>query len=78
MRDTPALDHRVAAAQERAEPRGRRVLQGVVGIGLAVALLWWGLPYFAKTTWHDIGAVISSVPISHALGFQALMLAGLW
>ena len=59
-------------------PHARKVLQGVVGIGLAVALLWWGLPYFAKTTWHDIGAVISSVPISHAIGFQALMLAGLW
>ena len=31
-------------------PHARKVLQGVVGIGLAVALLWWGLPYFAKTT----------------------------
>jgi len=59
-------------------PHARKVLQGVVGIGLAVALLWWGLPYFAKTTWHDIGTVISSVPVSHAIGFQVLMLAGLW
>ena len=41
-------------------PHARKVLQGVVGIGLAWALLWWGLPYFAKTTWLDIGAVISS------------------
>lgn len=59
-------------------PRTRKTLQGVVGVGLAVALLVWGLPYFAKTTWGEIGEVIATIPLSHAVGFQLLMLAGLW
>jgi len=59
-------------------PRTRKTLQAVVGIGLAVALLVWGLPYFAKTTWVDIWDVIETIPLSHAVGFQLLMLAGLW
>ncbi|HQW74694.1 MAG TPA: UPF0104 family protein, partial [Ornithinibacter sp.] len=59
-------------------PRTRKTLQAVVGLGLAVALLVWGLPYFAKTTWVDIWDVIATIPLSHAVGFQLLMLAGLW
>ena len=59
-------------------PRTRQVLQLVIGLGLAAALLIWGLPYFAKTSWADIWTVIRSIPLSHALGFQALMLLGLY
>jgi putative heme transporter len=59
-------------------PRTRRVLQTVIGLGLAAAMLIWGLPYFAKTSWTDIWTVIRTIPLSHALGFQALMLLGLW
>ena len=58
--------------------RTRKVLQTVVGLGLAAAMLIWGLPYFAKTSWADIWTVIRTIPLSHALGFQALMLLGLW
>jgi putative heme transporter len=59
-------------------PRTRRVLQTVIGLGLAAAMLIWGLPYFAKTSWTDIWTVIRTIPLSHALLFQALMLLGLW
>jgi len=59
-------------------PRVRQVLQTVTGLGLAAVLLIWGLPHFAKTTWADIWGVIQGVPPSHAIGFQVLMLAGLW
>ncbi|HSF98326.1 MAG TPA: lysylphosphatidylglycerol synthase transmembrane domain-containing protein [Ornithinibacter sp.] len=59
-------------------PHARRTLQAVVGLGLAAALLAWGLPYFAQTTWGDIADVIATIPLSHAVGFQLLMLAGLW
>jgi putative heme transporter len=59
-------------------PRTRQVLQLVTGLGLAAALLIWGLPYFAKTSWGDIWEVIRTIPLGHALGFQALMLLGLW
>ena len=34
--------------------RTRKVLQTVIGLGLAAAMLIWGLPYFAKTSWADI------------------------
>ncbi|GAA4396440.1 hypothetical protein GCM10023168_00310 [Fodinibacter luteus] len=56
----------------------RKVAQAVVGLGLAAVLLIWGLPHFAKTSWGDIWAVITTVPLSHALGYQLLMLLGLW
>ncbi len=59
-------------------PRTRRVLQLVIGLGLAAALLIWGLPYFAKTSWADIWTVIRTIPLSQALAFQALMLLGLY
>lgn len=59
-------------------PRVRQVVQAVIGLGLAAALLVWGLPYFAKTSWAEIWEVIRSVPLSQALLFQAIMLAGLW
>ena len=59
-------------------PRVRQVVQAVIGLGLAAALLIWGLPHFAKTSWGDIWEVMRSVPLSYAIGFQVLMLAGLW
>ena len=59
-------------------PRTKQVLQAVIGLALAAALLIWGLPYFAKTSWAEIWAEIRRVPASHALAFQLLMLLGLW
>ena len=56
----------------------RHVVQVVIGLGLAAVLLIWGLPHFAKTTWSAIWGVIGEVPISSAIGFQVLMLVGLW
>jgi putative heme transporter len=58
--------------------RTKQILQTVIGLGLAAAMLIWGLPYFAKTSWTDIWSVIRTIPLSHALLFQALMLLGLW
>jgi uncharacterized membrane protein YbhN (UPF0104 family) len=60
------------------KPRTKQLLQFGLGLGLAVVLLVWGLPHFAKTSWSEIWHVIRSIPLSHALAFQALMLAGLW
>jgi uncharacterized membrane protein YbhN (UPF0104 family) len=58
--------------------RTKQVLQAVVGLGLAAVLLVWGLPYFAQTSWDEIWQHVRAVPLSQVLGFQALMLAGLW
>ncbi len=56
----------------------RQMLQFVAGMVLAVVLLVWGLPYFAKTSWAEIWHVIRSVPWHHAVGFQLIMLLGLY
>lgn len=58
--------------------RTRQVLQVVIGLALAAVLLIWGLPHFAQTSWVEIWQVIRTIPPSHALVFQALMLLGLW
>ncbi len=55
-----------------------KVVQAVVGLGLATTLLVWGLPHFAKTTWGDVFDVVRGIPWWQAVGFQALMLLGLW
>lgn len=58
--------------------RTKQVLQAVVGLGLAAVLLVWGLPYFAQTSWDEIWHHVRAVPLSSVLGFQVLMLVGLW
>ncbi|MBD3785165.1 MAG: flippase-like domain-containing protein, partial [Micrococcales bacterium] len=77
------VDRRVRGPAVRAPgvevPTNRRqLLQFGLGLGLAVVLLVWGLPHFGKTSWGDIWHVIRSVPWYHAVGFQLVMLAGLY
>jgi uncharacterized protein (TIRG00374 family) len=59
-------------------PRTKQMLQFGLGLALAAVLLIWGLPHFAKTTWGDIWHVIRTIPLTHAIFFQFLMLLGLW
>lgn len=56
----------------------KQLLQVVIGLGLAAALLIWGLPHFAKTSWGDIWAVVRTVPWHSVIAYQGLMLVGLW
>ena len=56
----------------------RKALQFVVGIGLAVFLLWWGLPRIAHTTWTDVWATLSGLQASTVVGLTILMISGLW
>jgi uncharacterized membrane protein YbhN (UPF0104 family) len=55
-----------------------RWLQFVGGLGLAVGLLGWALPYFAHTTWADVWAVLRGIPATTAFGLFLLMVLGLW
>lgn len=59
-------------------PGPRQLLNFALGVALAIVLFVWGLPRLAKTSWQDIWRVISSIPLTHAIGFQVLMLLGLW
>lgn len=73
-------DGRVPGPPRRrgALPGARRTVQVVLGLGLAVALLVWGLPYFARTSWGEVLAVLGSVPLSTALALGGLVLLGLY
>jgi putative heme transporter len=62
----------------RWHPSGRQLLQAVVGLALAVALVVWGLPHFAKTSWDEVFQVLHHVGWGAAGGMLALMLGGLW
>lgn len=55
-----------------------RVLQVTLGLGLAVAMLWWGLPHFAKTSWSEVWHVLGTVPPWKAALFVALVIGGLY
>lgn len=55
-----------------------KLAQFVVGIGLAVFLLWWGLPRIAHTSWPEVWALLSKVEPVSAVGLTVLMISGLW
>lgn len=56
----------------------KSAVNALLGMGLAAALIIWGLPWLAKTTWTQIGHHLGSVGVVSSLGFGAIMLAGLW
>lgn len=62
----------------RSTSRVKQGAQIAVGLGLAVVLLVWGLPHFAKTSWGEIWAVVRTVPWTSVFLYQGLMLVGLW
>ncbi len=65
-------------APSRPKIRPARVVQALVGVSAAVAMLWWGLPYFAKTTWGEVLAVLGTVHPAKAVLFTGIVLAGLY
>ncbi len=60
------------------KPSARQVIQGLLGLGVAVALLGWGLPFFVGTTWAEVFGKLEQIGTKTALELLALMLAGLW
>lgn len=65
-------------ATDRRRVLVRRGLQVALGLGLAAAMLVWGLPYFAKTSWSEVFSVLGTVRPASALLYVALVLAGLY
>lgn len=59
-------------------PSLRRVTQGLIGLGVAVGLLGWGLPHVVGTTWHEVFLRLQEIGPGTALRLLALMLLGLW
>ncbi|MFW5475135.1 lysylphosphatidylglycerol synthase domain-containing protein [Knoellia sp. CPCC 206450] len=58
-------------------PRAKQVLRAVIGLALAVALLGWGFPKVAKTTWGEVFDQLHRVTVVESLGFLGLVLLGL-
>ena len=71
---------RETARDSAARPHfGRtQLLQAAAGLGLSAALLIWGLPRFAQTSWHEVWAVLTTITVGNALIFLGLVLLGLW
>ena len=57
--------------------RIRRLLRVVIGLGLAGVLLLWGLPYFARTTWAEVFAVMG-IPLESMAAHVSLVALGLY
>ena len=62
----------------RWKPGTRQVIQGLLGLAVAVGLLGWGLPLFVGTTWAEVFGKLQQVGTGTALELLALMLSGLW
>lgn len=56
----------------------RTVVQGVLGLGLAAALLVWGLPRVSNVTWPEIWAILRGVPVATALLLLVGVVIGLY
>ncbi|CAN5379419.1 hypothetical protein BH23ACT6_BH23ACT6_23900 [soil metagenome] len=56
----------------------REVVQALVGLGVAVALVYYGLPFVADTTWPQIGQQLQLVGVGPALAMVALLVTGLY
>ncbi len=62
----------------RWKPNARQVIQALLGLGLAVGLILWGLPFFVGTTWAEVLDRLRAVGPGTALKMLALMMSGLW
>ncbi|MFC8502877.1 YbhN family protein [Pedococcus sp. NPDC057267] len=62
----------------RSHNRVRRVVQAVLGLGLAAALLIWGLPYFGKTSWSHVWEVLTRVHWTTAVLLLGGVVVGLY
>ncbi|MGB3686018.1 MAG: lysylphosphatidylglycerol synthase transmembrane domain-containing protein [Ornithinimicrobium sp.] len=56
----------------------REVVQALVGLGAAGALVFYGLPFVADTTWPQIGEQLALVGLAPALAMAGLLVAGLY
>ncbi|MGB5951784.1 MAG: lysylphosphatidylglycerol synthase transmembrane domain-containing protein [Ornithinimicrobium sp.] len=56
----------------------REVAQAVVGLGIAIAVVFYGLPFIADTTWPLIGEQLALVGAGPALAMAGLLVTGLY
>src|SRR5664279_3872799 len=59
-------------------PSHRQIVQGVLGMLLAITLVAWWLPRIAGTTWSAVYLTLSHVDLDSVMTLFALMCLGLW
>lgn len=60
------------------QPTGRQIVQGVLGMLLAVALVIWWLPRISPTSWSAVGDTLGGVGFGSVVSLFGLMCLGLW
>lgn len=56
----------------------RQGVQAILGLGLAAAILWWGLPFFAQTSWREITQHLGHLGWANGLELFGYVAFGLW
>lgn len=64
--------------REVAGPTPRQLVQGLLGLALAGALIYWGLPWIGSTTWTEILDALDQVGAGTAIALTVLLVLGLW
>ena len=59
-------------------PKRRQLVQGLLGLALAVVLVVWGLPRIAQTTWGAVFDTLGHVGFRDVAMLFGLMCLGLW
>jgi len=59
-------------------PSRKRIIQGVLGMLLAIVLVVWWLPKIAHTTWSAVFETLSHVGVGSVVMLFGLMCLGLW
>jgi len=59
-------------------PSRKRIIQGVLGMLLAIVLVVWWLPRIAQTTWAAVFETLSHVGLGAVMVLYGLMCLGLW
>jgi uncharacterized protein (TIRG00374 family) len=59
-------------------PNRRQLIQGVLGMSLAIVLVIWWLPRVAQTTWGAVFLTLQHVGLGSVLMLFGLMCLGLW
>jgi putative heme transporter len=67
-----------SAAGNLWRPSRRQIVQGVLGMVLAIVLVVWWLPRVAKTTWSAVFLTLGDVGAGSVIMLFGLMCLGLW
>ena len=84
MREEPTAVDAAGNSTQDADPGAfpkatwQQALQVVFGLTLAGAIIAWGMPFFAQTSWHEIGEHLARLGWAPGLELFAYVALGLW